>query len=83
MRDGRGGTDAVNVTIRVTDVNGEAPDTPFAPAVTAAIEHEPAGELGSAGQPGPPITDYDYRYQDSSDSVLDRGHEHDDHGERR
>ena len=34
-RDGRGGTDAVNVTIRVTDVDTEAPDTPFAPAVTA------------------------------------------------
>ena len=34
-RDGRGGTDAVNVTIRVTDVNDEAPDTPFAPTVVA------------------------------------------------
>ena len=34
VRDGRGGTDAVSVTIRVTDV-AEAPDTPFAPTVTA------------------------------------------------
>ena len=35
VADGRGGTDAVNVRITVTDVNGEAPDTPSVPTVTA------------------------------------------------
>ena len=35
VRDGRGGADAANVTIRVTDVDNEAPDTPFAPTVRA------------------------------------------------
>ena len=35
VADGRGGTDAVNVTIRVTDVDGEAPATPLPPTVTA------------------------------------------------
>ncbi|MXY44947.1 MAG: hypothetical protein F4Y50_12995, partial [Dehalococcoidia bacterium] len=35
VRDDRGGTDAVNVTIRVTDVDGEAPATPLTPTVTA------------------------------------------------
>ena len=52
VTDGRGGTDAANITINVTDVDGEAPDTPFAPDGDCGIEHETAGELGRARQPG-------------------------------
>jgi hypothetical protein len=63
-RDGRGGTDAVNVTIRVTDVNTEAPDTPFAPTVTAISSTSLQLNWDAPANTGPPITDYDYRYRE-------------------
>ena len=53
VTDGRGGSDAVNLTIRVTDVDGESPAIPFRADGDGGIEHEIAGELGSARQPGP------------------------------
>ena len=62
-RDGRGGTDAVNVTIRVTDVDDEAPDTPFAPSVTALSSTSIQVNWEAPENDGPPITDYDYRYK--------------------
>ena len=65
-RDGRGGTDAVNVTIRVTDVGNEAPDTPFAPTVTALSSTSLQVNWDAPDNTGPPITDYDYRYRDVS-----------------
>ena len=65
-RDGRGGTDAVNVTIRVTDVNDEAPDTPFAPTVVALSSTSLQVSWEKPENTGPPITDYDYRYSASS-----------------
>ena len=44
VTDGRGGTDAANVTIRVTDVDGEAPGTRRSRTdCYADIEHELAG----------------------------------------
>ena len=67
-RDGRGGTDAVNVTIRVTDVNTEAPDTPFAPTVTAVSSTDLQVTWEAPANTGPPITDYDYRYRAVTDS---------------
>ena len=66
VRDGRGGTDAVNVTIRVTDVNGEVPDMPLAPTVTAVSSASLAVSWDAPENTGPPITDYDYRYRESS-----------------
>ena len=66
VRDGRGGTDAVNVSIRVTDVDGEAPDTPFAPVVTALSSTSLQVNWDAPDNTGPPITDYDYRYRDVS-----------------
>ncbi len=63
-RDGRGGTDAVNVTIRVTDVDDEAPDTPFAPTVTAISSTSVQVSWDAPANEGPPITDYDYRYKE-------------------
>ena len=68
VRDGRGGTDAVNVTIRVTDINDEAPDTPFAPAVVALSSTSLQVTWDAPENAGPPITDYDYRYQALTDS---------------
>ena len=62
-RDGRGGTDAVNVTIRVTDVNTEAPDTPFAPTVATLSSTSLQLNWEAPDNTGPPITDYDYRYR--------------------
>ena len=77
--DGRGGTDAVNVTIRVTDVDNEPPDTPFAPTVTAVSSTSIAGELGRAGEHRPahhrlrlPVP--------GGVGILDGGHQYDDHG---
>ena len=64
VRDGRGGTDAVSVTIRVTDVDNEAPDTPFAPTVTAVSSSRLQVSWEAPANTGPPITDYDYRYRE-------------------
>ena len=68
VRDGRGGADAANVTINVTDVDGEAPDTPFAPTVTAVSSTRLQVSWEEPGNTGPPITDYDYRYREPSGS---------------
>ena len=68
VRDGRGGTDAVNVTIRVTDVDGEAPDTPFAPTVTPVSSTSLQVTWEAPTNTGPPITDYDYQYREPSGS---------------
>ena len=68
VTDGRGGSDAVNVTIRVTDVGGEAPDTPFAPTVMAVSSTSLQVSWEEPDNTGPPITDYDYRYRGSSGS---------------
>ena len=80
VRDGRGGTDAVNLTIRVTDVDNEAPDTPFAPTVTAVSSTRlqvtwemPANHRSSHHRLRLPVQ--------GAGRVLDRGDEHDDHGD--
>ena len=52
--DGRGGSDAVSVTIRVTDVDGEAPDTPTAPTVTAASSTSLQVSWDAPSNPGRP-----------------------------
>ena len=66
VTDGRGGTDAATITINVTDVDGEAPDTPFAPRVTAVSSTRLQVSWEAPGSDGPPITDYDYRYREPS-----------------
>ena len=68
----------MNITIRVTDVDNEAPDTPFAPTVTAVSSTSLQVTWEAPANTGPPITDYDYRYREPS-GILDGGHEHDDH----
>ncbi|MYD52250.1 MAG: hypothetical protein F4W93_12335 [Dehalococcoidia bacterium] len=68
VRDGRGGTDAVNVTIRVTDVDNEAPDTPFAPRVTAVSSSILQVTWEAPANAGPEINDYDYRYREPGGS---------------
>ena len=68
VRDGRGGTDAVNVTINVTDINTEAPETPFAPTVTAVSSTSVQVSWEEPENTGPPINDYDYQYRAVTDS---------------
>ena len=76
--DTRGGSATVGVTITVTDVDGEAPATPAAPTVAAASSTSLAVSWDAPENTGPPITDYDYRYRETS-RVLDGGHEYGDH----
>ena len=68
VRDGRGGTDAANITISVTDVDNEAPDTPFAPTVTPVSSTSLQVTWEAPANTGPPITDYDYQYREPSGS---------------
>ena len=69
VRDGRGGTDAVNVTINVTDEDNEAPDTPFAPTVVVLSSTSLQVSWDEPANAGPPITDYDYRYMATADAT--------------
>ena len=57
------------MTIRVTDIDTEAPDTPFAPTVTTASSASLSVSWEAPDNQGPPITDYDYRYRAVTDSV--------------
>ncbi len=68
VKDGRGGTDAVNVTINVTDVAGEAPAVPFAPTVIAVSSTRLQVTWDAPANHGPPITDYDYRYREPANT---------------
>ena len=68
VSDGRGGTDAVNVRITVTDVNGEAPDTPEVPTVTPVSSTSLSVSWDEPDNAGPPISDYDYRYREPGQS---------------
>ena len=67
VSDGRGGSDAVSLTINVTDEDGEAPDTPYAPTVTAVSSTRLQVNWTAPTNEGPPITDYDYRYREPGD----------------
>ncbi len=62
--DARGGMATVSVTINVTDVPGEAPEKPDTPMVVAASSTSLAVNWTAPDNPGPPITDYDYRYKE-------------------
>ena len=75
--DGRGGNNTTNITINVTDVDGEAPGIPVAPDVTAASSTSLQVSWAAPANEGPPINDYDYRYRASG--KLDRGRQHDGH----
>ena len=63
VRDGQGGSATVGVSIRVTDVSGEAPDTPSRPLLTAASSTSLNVAWATPANTGPPIDDYDYRYR--------------------
>ena len=66
VTDGRGGTDAVGVTIMVTDVDGEAPATPLTPTVTAISSTSLDVSWDEPVNTGPSITDYDVQYRAGS-----------------
>ena len=60
--DGNGGTDTVDVTIDITDVD-EPPDTPAAPSVSSASLTSVTATWAAPSNAGPAITDYDYRHR--------------------
>ncbi len=68
VTDGRGGSDAVVVTITVTDEPDEAPSAPDAPTVTTVSSTSLQVSWEAPDNQGPPITDYDYRYREASES---------------
>ena len=68
VRDGRGGSDAVTVTITVTDEPNETPSAPDAPTVTTVSSTSLQVSWEEPENQGPPITDYDYRYREASES---------------
>ena len=51
------------ITVTVTDVDGEAPGVPAAPTVASASVSSLTAAWAAPANAGPPITDYDYRYQ--------------------
>ena len=55
-------SDTVSVTINVTDVP-EPPGKPAAPTVSAAFQLQLGVSWTAPANTGPPVTDYDYRYQ--------------------
>ena len=66
--DSNGGVARLAVTIRVTDVSGEAPLKPGVPTVVSASSTSLTVTWQPPANPGPPITDYDYRYKETSGS---------------
>ena len=51
------------ITVTVTDVDDEAPGVPAAPTVSSASVSSVTAAWAAPANAGPPITDYDYRYQ--------------------
>ena len=62
VTDPYGGSDSIDVTIRLTDVT-EAPAAPAAPTFGRTTATSLTVELAGAGQHGPDITDYDVQYR--------------------
>ena len=65
--DEREKTAAQTITVTVTDVSGEAPGKPAAPAVAAASVTSLNVSWSAPDNAGPAITDYDYRHRTSPD----------------
>ena len=51
------------ITVRVTDVDGEAPGAPATPSVSSASVSSVTVAWAAPANAGPPIADYDYRYR--------------------
>ena len=69
--DTRGGSDTTAVRITVTDVDDEPPEAPAAPTVTATSDSSSSLDVSwvAPENPGPPITDYDYRYVEETAGI--------------
>ena len=69
--DTRGGSDTTAVRITVTDVDDEPPEAPAAPTVTATSDSDSSLDVSwvAPENPGPPITDYDYRYVEETAEI--------------
>ena len=72
----------MGVTITVTDVD-EPPDTPSTPDGDCGLEHEPAGDMGCAGEHRPAHHRLRLPATAEPSRSLDGGHEHDDSRGRR
>ena len=72
--DGNSGTDTVTVTITVTDVN-EPPGRPAAPSVSATSGSTTSLDVSwtAPTNTGPPIDNYDLRYQKTTESNWTNG----------
>ena len=55
------------ITVTVTDVGGELPGKPDAPTVTTVSVSKVKASWSAPENPGPAITDYDYRYREIKD----------------
>ena len=63
------------ITVRVTDVSGEAPGKPDAPTVTTASVSRLTVNWSAPTNAGPAITDYDVQYREgTSGNWSDAGH---------
>ena len=78
--DRRGGADTIEVTITVTDIDGEAPTAPAAPTVEATPRSSTSLDVSweAPENNGPPITDYDVQYRDASSRFTSWPHDGDD-----
>ncbi|MDE2887995.1 MAG: fibronectin type III domain-containing protein [Gemmatimonadota bacterium] len=73
VRDGRGGSATIAVTITLTDEN-EAPDRPDAPVVTASTLNSLSIRWTAPANPGSAISDYDVQYKEAGGSFADWPH---------
>ena len=70
VRDGEGGSDGIDVTITVVDLD-EAPSQPGAPEVRSTGPTGLAVSWSAPDNQGPEITDYDVRYREAGGEFQD------------
>ena len=77
--DRRGGADTIEVTITVTDVDGEAPAAPAAPTVESTPRSSTSLDVSweAPENNGPPITAYDVQYRDARSRFTSWPHDGD------
>ena len=73
VRDGQGGSDGINVTITVEDVD-EPPSQPGAPEVSSTGTTGLTVSWTAPDNQGPEITDYDARYREAGVDFQDAGY---------
>ena len=74
VKDGQGGTDVINLTITVVDVD-EPPSQPAAPKVVSAGSTSLVVSWTAPENQGPEITDYDVQYREAQGKFEDVGYD--------